>query len=158
MYIEKEVEKVNTIDAAHNAKRIAENEALAVAAELDEANALLALHRRFHEKAGCPGAEDCYVCATERVEVLRAREREMLRHGDPFSGDDWQAAQDLRAQIDSAMAELCARLREHFEASGHPVCPDPECEMGDGFNDHDAKCAYAAYVKAQDAAVAPARK
>lgn len=55
--------------------------------------------------------------------------------------------------LDTVMAELCARLREHFEASGHPGCPDPECDYVAYENtEHAAGCAYAAYVEAQDAA------
>lgn len=56
--------------------------------------------------------------------------------------------------MDFAMGELCARLREHFEASGHPVCPDPECGEADG--EHVPGCAYVRYVQAQDAATAAA--
>ena len=26
---------------------------------------VIAAHRRFHDKAGCPGRPDCYVCAEE---------------------------------------------------------------------------------------------
>jgi len=55
------------------------------------------------------------------------------------------------------MAELCARLREDFESSGHPVCPDPECNYAAYENyenvEHAANCAYVKYVKAQDAAM-----
>jgi hypothetical protein len=59
----------------------------------------------------------------------------------------------------NAMAELCARLREHFESSGHPLCPDPECDYAAYENtEHAPDCAYMAYVKAQDAAIDTARK
>lgn len=53
--------------------------------------------------------------------------------------------------LDKTMAELCARLREHFEASGHPVCPDPECGESDG--QHAPNCAYLKYIQAQDTAI-----
>lgn len=55
-------------------------------------------------------------------------------------------------RIQTAMAELCVRLREHFESAGHPVCPDPEC--GELFDEHTSDCAYVRYAQAQDAAAA----
>lgn len=57
------------------------------------------------------------------------------------------------SKLNNAMAELCARLREHFETSGHPACPDPECDYDDG-REHSANCAFIAYVTAQDEAIA----
>jgi hypothetical protein len=77
--------------AALDAKRKAEENELSAAAELDEANAQLNAHRRFHSKVGCPGGQDCYVCALEL-------EQEILEHGDALSGDDYQAMQDIRAR------------------------------------------------------------
>jgi len=60
-------------------------------------------------------------------------------------------------ELDKAMAELCARLREYFESAGHPICPDPECDYTAYENyentEHAANCAYIRYVKAQDAAI-----
>ena len=50
----------------------------------------------------------------------------------------------------TAMTELCAHLREHFESSGHPTCPDPECGELDG--QHVPGCAYVKYVDAATAA------
>jgi hypothetical protein len=57
--------------------------------------------------------------------------------------------------LDTAMAELCARLRDHFEAAGHPACPDPECDYIAYENtDHAPNCAYVKYVQAQNRAIA----
>lgn len=39
--------------------------AAAAAAAHDRLHALLEAHRRFHEKSGCPGLPECYVCHEE---------------------------------------------------------------------------------------------
>jgi hypothetical protein len=57
---------------------------------------------------------------------------------------------DSLGRLDTAMAELCERLREHVESSGHPVCPDPAC--GQLFDEHHSDCAYVKYIKACNAA------
>lgn len=65
-----------------------------------------------------------------------------------------EKAREASRQLDFAMAELCARLREHFEASGHPTCPDPECDyVAYEHTEHNLDCAYMEYVQAQDRAI-----
>lgn len=60
--------------------------------------------------------------------------------------------------LDKTMAELCSRLRERFEASGHPVCPDPECDYVAYENtEHAPDCRYMEYVRAQDVAITTPR-
>ncbi len=38
-------------------------------AELKRTQEVLAAHRRWHSKAGCPGRPECYVCAEEEFNI-----------------------------------------------------------------------------------------
>lgn len=86
------------------------SEAQSALDEYTEMKAQLEAHRRFHDKAGCPGADDCYVCELEK------RERELLELGDPLSGDDYQAMQDIRAEkwkLFPRLAQAATEARLH---------------------------------------------
>jgi len=48
-----------------------ETERDAAEARAEASDKLLELHRRFHSKVGCPGGNDCYVCAGDSNEELR---------------------------------------------------------------------------------------
>lgn len=42
--------------------------------KLDRMREVIAAHRRFHSKAGCPGRPECYVCAEEEWMELHERQ------------------------------------------------------------------------------------